>query len=273
MDSTATTRRDGIYSLALRQRLRETSSGLILHASLAADTRDERSMLVEQFEHLRPNDLLVLDRGYPAYWLFSCCWRASNISTFVCHRVFATNSGFVASWSGFVLSSRCSLATGSARILSSISCRWMHSQCAWCVFRSKQARLKFWPRRCWMRHAGPLQTLQHCISNAGASKRRSGISNVACNWSSLAERRQSDSPRVPRLNLVAQSGHHCRAGCVGGTRAGCGHAGAKPDSRYTSGVCIRRSCWKTRHQSTGITKCLLELLADQQTTVMLRTAT
>ena len=49
----------------------ETSSGLILHASLAADTRDERSMLAEQFEHLRPNDLLVLDRGYPAYWLFA----------------------------------------------------------------------------------------------------------------------------------------------------------------------------------------------------------
>ncbi len=61
----------GIYSLARASALCETSSGLILHASLAADTRDERSMLAEQFEHLRPNDLLVLDRGYPAYWLFA----------------------------------------------------------------------------------------------------------------------------------------------------------------------------------------------------------
>ncbi|MFO1233545.1 MAG: hypothetical protein U1E47_00055 [Rivihabitans pingtungensis] len=46
---------DGIYSLARASALCETSSGLILHASLAADTRDERSMLVEQFEHaIRP---------------------------------------------------------------------------------------------------------------------------------------------------------------------------------------------------------------------------
>ena len=50
----------GIYSLARASALCETSSGLILHASLAADTRDERSMLAEQFEHLRPNDLLAM---------------------------------------------------------------------------------------------------------------------------------------------------------------------------------------------------------------------
>ena len=32
---------------------------------------DEHSILAEQLDPLRTNDLLVLDRGYPAYWLFA----------------------------------------------------------------------------------------------------------------------------------------------------------------------------------------------------------
>ncbi len=54
----------------------DVASGLILHADLAADTLDERSMLATQLPHLRPCDLLVLDRGYPAYWLFALLRRA-----------------------------------------------------------------------------------------------------------------------------------------------------------------------------------------------------
>jgi len=61
----------GIYSTARASALCEASTGLILCADLAADSKDERSMLAEQLDHLQPNDLLVLDRGYPAYWLFA----------------------------------------------------------------------------------------------------------------------------------------------------------------------------------------------------------
>jgi hypothetical protein len=61
----------GIYSLARASALCETSTGLILCADIAADTQDERSMLAAQLDHLQPNDLLVLDRGYPANWLFA----------------------------------------------------------------------------------------------------------------------------------------------------------------------------------------------------------
>ncbi len=61
----------GIYSLARASALCEVSTGLILRADIARDTQDERSMLVAQLGHLRPNDLLVLDRGYPAHWLFA----------------------------------------------------------------------------------------------------------------------------------------------------------------------------------------------------------
>lgn len=61
----------GIYSLARASAVCEASTGLILYAALAAGTQDECSMMAAQFDHLRPSDLLVLDRGYPAYWLFA----------------------------------------------------------------------------------------------------------------------------------------------------------------------------------------------------------
>ena len=42
---------------------------LMLHASVHPSTFGERAMLIEALEHLGPNDVLVLDRGYPASWL------------------------------------------------------------------------------------------------------------------------------------------------------------------------------------------------------------
>lgn len=42
---------------------------LTLHASVHSSLVGERSMLVEALDHLGPDDVLVLDRGYPAAWL------------------------------------------------------------------------------------------------------------------------------------------------------------------------------------------------------------
>ena len=42
---------------------------LMLHASVHPSAFGERAMLIEALEHLGPNDVLVLDRGYPASWL------------------------------------------------------------------------------------------------------------------------------------------------------------------------------------------------------------
>lgn len=61
----------GIYSLARASALCEASTGLILRADLAPDSKDERSILAAQLDQLLPDDLLVLDRGYPANWLFA----------------------------------------------------------------------------------------------------------------------------------------------------------------------------------------------------------
>lgn len=42
---------------------------LTLHASVHSALESERSMLVEALDKLAPDDVLVLDRGYPAAWL------------------------------------------------------------------------------------------------------------------------------------------------------------------------------------------------------------
>lgn len=61
----------GIYSLARASALCEASTGLILRADLTSETQDERSVLASQLDQLQSDDLLVLDRGYPAFWLFA----------------------------------------------------------------------------------------------------------------------------------------------------------------------------------------------------------
>src|SRR5690606_38968545 len=42
---------------------------LTLHASVHSDHESERAMLVEALDKLDADDVLVLDRGYPAAWL------------------------------------------------------------------------------------------------------------------------------------------------------------------------------------------------------------
>jgi hypothetical protein len=44
---------------------------LTLHASVHSALEGERSMLMQALDKLSPNDVLVLDRGYPAAWLVS----------------------------------------------------------------------------------------------------------------------------------------------------------------------------------------------------------
>ncbi len=44
---------------------------LTLHARVHSAAESERAMLVEALSHLGPDDVLVLDRGYPAAWLIN----------------------------------------------------------------------------------------------------------------------------------------------------------------------------------------------------------
>lgn len=61
---------------------------MTLAASLYHPNTGERQMLFEHLDRLSPNDILVLDRGYPAHWLFAAllqhgqhfCMRTDNLN-------------------------------------------------------------------------------------------------------------------------------------------------------------------------------------------------
>jgi hypothetical protein len=63
-------------------------SEMTLAAKLYSPNTGERQMLFEHLGKLRSNDILVLDRGYPAYWLFAVllqrerhfCMRADSLN-------------------------------------------------------------------------------------------------------------------------------------------------------------------------------------------------
>lgn len=57
---------------------------LTLHASIAPHETDERTLAVEHGPYLSSHDLVLLDRGYPAFWIFA--WLLSE-STHFCARV------------------------------------------------------------------------------------------------------------------------------------------------------------------------------------------
>lgn len=57
---------------------------LTLHASIAPHETDERTLALEHGPYLSHRDLVLLDRGYPAFWVFA--WLLSESSHF-CARV------------------------------------------------------------------------------------------------------------------------------------------------------------------------------------------
>jgi hypothetical protein len=69
---------------------------LTLHASVYGPQGSERQMLVEALDLLEPDDVLVLDRGYPAAWLVALlnelgvrfCMRCDNSSSWSALRTF-----------------------------------------------------------------------------------------------------------------------------------------------------------------------------------------
>lgn len=51
--------------------LMDVTSGLLIHADMFEAKARERGMLVNSLAHVRADDLLLLDRGFPSYWLFA----------------------------------------------------------------------------------------------------------------------------------------------------------------------------------------------------------
>jgi hypothetical protein len=51
--------------------LMDVASGLLVHADMFESKAREREMLANSLAHVRADDLLLLDRGFPSYWLFA----------------------------------------------------------------------------------------------------------------------------------------------------------------------------------------------------------
>ena len=58
-------------TLARISQVYDPLNGLILDALIAPYHRDERALLVEHLAALEAGCLLLLDMGYPAFWLFA----------------------------------------------------------------------------------------------------------------------------------------------------------------------------------------------------------
>jgi hypothetical protein len=70
--------------MAMAFGLYEVVSGMMLHAELHGAGSRDRDLLACSLEHVRPDDLLLLDRGFPAYWLLA--WMLQHRRAF-CIRV------------------------------------------------------------------------------------------------------------------------------------------------------------------------------------------
>jgi hypothetical protein len=61
-------------------------NGITHHALIAPKSTGERELAAKHFEHLNERDLVLLDRGYPAFWLFKLIlfYKASFCSRISC---------------------------------------------------------------------------------------------------------------------------------------------------------------------------------------------
>ncbi len=61
----------GAAPMAMAFGLFDVAAGIMRHATLLPAAIREREALVKALPHVDKNDLLILDRGFPAYWLFA----------------------------------------------------------------------------------------------------------------------------------------------------------------------------------------------------------
>lgn len=80
--------KDGTVIMTRCLALLSTATKQFLHIEIGNYSQGERALLVKSLEHLQGTDLLLMDRGYPAWWLFALlqlrerqfCARIDNCS-------------------------------------------------------------------------------------------------------------------------------------------------------------------------------------------------
>jgi len=59
------------YSIARISQMFDVLNQITIDASISPASKGERELAHKHFMLMRPNDLVLLDRGYPAYWMFN----------------------------------------------------------------------------------------------------------------------------------------------------------------------------------------------------------
>jgi len=77
------------YVVAKAFGLLDVTNKIIIHGQLAPHASCERTLLINSLSHLDPQDLLVLDRGFPAFWVFAALYQHQQA---FCARI--DNNGF-----------------------------------------------------------------------------------------------------------------------------------------------------------------------------------
>lgn len=57
-------------SIARVSHLSDALNGIVVDALISPKGQGERSLAVGHTQHLKSDDLVLMDRGYPAFWLF-----------------------------------------------------------------------------------------------------------------------------------------------------------------------------------------------------------
>jgi hypothetical protein len=78
----------GPLPMARISQLFDPLNGITHHALIAPKSTGERELAAKHFEHLNERDLVLLDRGYPAFWLFKLIlfYKANFCSRISCKK-------------------------------------------------------------------------------------------------------------------------------------------------------------------------------------------
>ena len=81
-------RQGGPLPMARISQLFDPLNGITHHALIAPKSTGERELAARHFEHLNERDLVLLDRGYPAFWLFKLIlfYKANFCSRISCKK-------------------------------------------------------------------------------------------------------------------------------------------------------------------------------------------
>jgi hypothetical protein len=113
---------------------------LTLHAAVHSGCESERAMLTEALDKLSPDDVLLLDRGYPAAWLINLLNARGTRFVMRCDTSAGSWKALREFMRGVQPEAHITLSAPQARDIADWAARLMRPRCAWCARSAPAAR-------------------------------------------------------------------------------------------------------------------------------------